>query len=1134
MGFRIIAGRSKSGKSTYIYDEINREIALGKKENLLLIVPEQMTYQSEYEAINRMGSKGIMSAEILSFTRLSYKVLEEVGGLKVQELNQYGKIMLLKKIFEENRDNLRMFKKSAAQEGFLREFESLISELKQNLVSVEFVEQILKYKVSEQDNPLLRGKLEDILTIYREFCLRTKDRFFDQEDKTDLFIAALSNSDYIKNSRIWIDGFESFSAQRLKLIKELAANSLDVTVSLTMDAKCLNSLQAVDDWEAFKTVHDTYRSLTSDGEIKADIISLWGNYVPEEMNVVERSMFAVNDEKFSKDTARIHIRSSLNPFTETEKAALEIISLSRDKGCRWKDIAVAVGDMGSYQVEIKKVFTRHGIPFFLDVKRDIMNNPLTKFMLSFFDMFIFNFRHESVFEFLKTGFSRLDYDEVSKLENFALQYGIEGDRWFKPFRFKADGIEYFNGLREKFAGGMHEARKKFKVLTTAEDMTLFLFDFLEELNVQEKIEKQVNVFKKTGLYELSSENAQVWNNAVDILEQINLTGSDMKMTPLDYKKMIEAGLREVRVSIIPPTLDKVTIADTQKIAVRSFKAVFVLGANEGKLDMKNPESGLLLDDEKEVLECSGMKIIKNSDYYMYREKHMLYKLFTSAEDFLYLSFALGTSEGKSLQTSMYVSRLKELFPKVKEKSDLRDSPHLDMVSGKGGTVDFLVSQLRGYTQGDEIDPVWKHVYAWYESNDEHISKIVRQGLSYDNKAEKINRENLDRIFQVPVTMSVSRLENFAACPFKFFMENIIKPQPRLVQKVEFYDLGNIYHQAVESFTNRICDGENSLELLDPERIIEIAQSCTEKVLLENQSDYMALDANQRNMYMKEKIKRLVNRAAETIVKQLQRGSFRPVYTELSIGETDSGISVEPVEIKLDENLSICFQGRIDRVDTLEKDGRVYVNIIDYKSSYKDIDLSDAVQGLQLQLLVYLSAIVKNGEKLLTSKPEVGGAYYFCINDPMVDGDEYSEDEAEGRIFRELSLKGYTLEDEQIIGSMDKEIASSKKSDIITVSFNKDGSLSKTSKTLTDREFRAVLKKTDSVATDLARNILDGKIDINPYRKDGDKTPCSYCGYRGVCQFDPSCDENSYRKIRKLKKDDIIAEILAEGGDEDEI
>lgn len=1133
MGLSLVLGRAKSGKSTFIYDEIKKNIDKNNNTNLLLIVPEQATYQAEYQLIDRINNHGIMSAEVLSFKRLGYKIFEEVGGLKVQEINNYGKVMLLKQIFEENKENLKVFNKAAKQEGFLREFDNLISELKQNCISPEFLEQTAKHKLMGEGNQLLNNKLKDISVIYKEIQSKTLDKFYDDEDKMELLISAVKESEYIKNSIIWIDGFESFNMQRHNLIKELVKSAKSVTISLNIDASYIESFQSHDGWEAFKTVYDTYNTIVKDIGSEFRIIPINGNRFNNEMNIIERNLFTINNQKYEKETDNIHIISSLNPYSEVEKAAGKIVSLIRDKGYRWMDISIAVSDIDNYGINIKKVFAQYEIPYFLDAKRDIMGNPLTKFILSLLDMFNYNFKHDSVFEFLKTGFTTLDYDEISKLENFALQYGIEGNKWFKPFSFNAEKIEYFEELRERFTNNLLEYKNKYKELNNVLGITLFLYDFLKTYKVQEKIEKQVNIFKKSELYEMSGENAQIWNYVIDIFEQITLAGSDAIITPHEYKKMLESGFKEVMVSIIPPSLDKVTVSDIDKISVKPTKVLFILGANEGKLDSKNSEKGLLLDDERDLLSKTGLKLLIDSDYYAYKEKNSLYKLFTSASHKLLVSYAMGTLDGKSLQASMYVDRIKQLFPLVKEESDLVTNLEEEKISNNKGTVDFLINNIRNYIEGNNIDSVWMDVYSWYEENDENVLKIINQGISYENKTEKIKNENLKKIYQEPTTMSVSKLENFASCPFKYFMESVIKPQPRIIQKVEFYDLGNIYHESVEEFTKVLNDVD--VMSLDNDKISNLSLSITEKVLNDKQAEYTALEANERNKYMKEKIKRLINRAATTIVNQLQRGNFRPKYTELIIGNDNKEFSIEPVEIKINDELSVYFQGRIDRVDIFNKDDKTYINIIDYKSSLKDIDLSDALQGLQLQLLIYMSAIIKNGDKLFCSKPEIGGVYYFVIDDPMIDSDELTDNNVEGEIFNKLSLKGYIVENEDIIINMDKDIDSNRKSDIIPVSLNKDGSTSKSSKALTDKEFKALLEKIDSVAKQIAKRVLDGNIDIMPYRKvNGGKTPCIYCDFTSVCQFDPSTDGNNYRRINKLRKEDILMEIMQEGGDVDEI
>nr|WP_312579014.1 helicase-exonuclease AddAB subunit AddB [Sedimentibacter sp.] len=1129
MGLKIVAGRAKTGKSTYIYDEINSHIQKQTGKNLILIVPEQMTYQAEYEIIDRLKNDGIMDVEILSFKRLAYKVFEEVGGLKVQEINNYGKIMLLKQTFEENMKELQVFKKASRQDGFLREFEQLIKELKQNCISKEFIENINKYKI---DNELLKRKLADVIKIYDEFNNKTRDRFYDEEDKMDLFIAAIEKSNYLRNSIIWIDGFDSFYGQRHRIINNLIKYSIDVSISLNLDVDCLNGLEYCEDWEAFKTTYDTYKIITEEIKDEVNIVPICDcKNTNQEIKVLEKNLFTVNEEQFLQKTDNINIYSSMNPYTETEKTASKIISLVRDYGYRWRDISIAVSDIDNYSNNIKKVFTQFEIPYFLDTKRDIMDNPLTKYILSILDMLIWNFKHDNVFEYLKAGFSSINYNEISKLENFALQYGIEGSKWFRDFKFKAKNINYYNELRKRISEDFNKERKEFQSLSNALDITLFVFNFIKKHKVQDKIEKQVEIFKKTGLYEKSSENAQVWNSVIEMFDQITLVGSNVKMTPKEYRKMIEAGFREVKISIIPPTLDKVAIGEMDKISSGKSKVLFILGANEGKLESKNNENGLLLDDERDLLVQNGIKLISNSNFSTYKEKHILYRVFTSASNKLYVSYALGTIDGRPMQASLYVDKLKQIFPMVKEETDLSSIDDINYISNANGTIEQIVLKLRDYMEGRNINDIWKDVYSWYEKNYYDIFDVIIKGINYDNKEDKIQKEYVDKIYKTPISITASKIENFAECPFKFFVETVVRPKPRYIQKVEFYDLGNIYHRAVEEFTNKISEMKININDLEKIDIYNLSRMCTEKILLEKEQENTALEANERNKYMKNKIKRLVDRAAYTIIEQLKRGNFRPEFTELKIGGPNGKNFIPPVEIKISDDYSIYLQGRIDRIDTMRMGDKTYVNIIDYKSSQKDIDLSDAVQGLQLQLLVYLSSVMKNGEDVIKTKPEIGGSYYFCIDDPLVDGDNLSGRSAEDEIFSKLSLKGYVLEELDVIYNMDNQIEDAKTSDIIPVSFNKDGNIKKTSKTLSREEYGAILKKTDDVTREISKKILEGEIGINPYKKDsGGKTPCLYCDYSSVCQFDVSIHGNNYRKINKKSKEEILAEILNKGGD----
>ncbi len=1129
MELKLVVGRAKSGKSDYLYNDALSKLKLNNGTNMLYIVPEQMTYSTELDMINKISENGLLDMQIISFKKLEYMISDELGGLKLQSINDYGKIMLLKKICEESIDDLSVYKKALHRDGFLREFNSFIKELKKNEIGVSRLEAI---DLNSVNNELLRRKLSDITKLYKKMELATKDKYFDDEDKTNYFIEKIEQSKIIKNSYIFIDNFESFSFQRLNVIKKLIENSKAVTISINLDSTCLDNIETIDDFEIFKLTHDTYvqlRNLAVDINLKPQIIKLNKSYIDnKEIKAIDDNMFTAPalKYKYSEDLKTVQAFSSMNTYTEIENICRKIVSLVRDKGYRYRDIAVVSSDMDTYSKNIQKLFMQYDIPVFIDMKKDVMNNPLIKFILSILDMFIYNFKHQNVFECMKTGFLDFNYDELEKLENYALEFGIEGNKWFKTFKNKSDKLDYYEELRERFAKKFDSLRKEFSKLNTANDITKFLYERFREHNVLKSIENKVNEFRKNGLYELSLINAQVWNIVIDILEQIILTSDGLQISPSQYRKILEAGLSEIELSTIPPTLDKVVAGDLDRAFINNYRAIFLLGANEGVLLAHGEDKGILLDEEKDSLNSLGLNFQNTSSYNDYKEKHFLYRVLTKPRDYLFISYALSSIEGRSLQASIYVERFSQIFTKLKIDSDLSVVDDINHVITMKSTLDLLIEKLREYVEGKPLNDIWKNVYTWYKQNNQDFAYIIDRGLDYKNTVENIKNIDIDKLYGESLSMSASKLENFASCPFKFFLDFGIKPFERKELRIEYYDLGNIFHDCIDRFTRLMItrdrdEQSTNKELesvyIDPKsidkgKVTEYMNKCIEEVLENNLYDNNALEYNERNKYIKEKIKRLLDRAAWTMVSQVKKGNFEPKFTELEI------------KSKLNDQLTI--EGRIDRLDIFEDNNNVYINIVDYKSSKKDIVLSDVMGGLQLQLFIYMSSVL-NSELIKEHDNKIGGAFYFDIDDPFIDADNIAAESYEDEIFKELSLRGYVLDDMNIIENIDSEIQKTKSSTIIPVSLKADGSLTKSSKALNEDEYKLVLKKVDSIAAELSNEILSGNININPYKKDLVKTPCSYCTYRTVCQFDSSIDGNKYRYIKKANKEEIISKLQIE-------
>ncbi|MDD4780197.1 MAG: PD-(D/E)XK nuclease family protein, partial [Tissierellia bacterium] len=328
--------------------------------------------------------------------------------------------------------------------------------------------------------------------------------------------------------------------------------------------------------------------------------------------------------------------------------------------------------------------------------------------------------------------------------------------------------------------------------------------------------------------------------------------------------------------------------------------------------------------------------------------------------------------------------------------------------------------------------------------------------------------------------------------------------------------------------NKISEEYEDINDLNKTKAEEIVEGITNSVLIEQSEKVTALEANFRNKYMKKKIDRVMKRTAWTIVRQLQGSEFRPKYTELQIDFVDKtdekakkGIYLKPIEIPvITEKIKdvMKLRGKIDRVDAFEYNDEVYITIIDYKSSPNNINLDDAAEGLQIQLLIYLKALIDNGVELFGKKPHIGGVFYYYLNDPIYyDDNKYKDFDDE--IFKQLKLKGYVLKDKNIVKLMDKNIGNT--SNVIPAAFKSDGEFYETrTKALTLDNFNNLLDFVYNKCIEMTKSILEGNIEINPYKKYDGSTPCGYCQYLSICQFDKSLG-NNYHLIKKMNSDDII-------------
>ena len=1133
MNLNYILGRSGVGKTHKIYEDIKVRLSESDNNKLVLLVPEQFTLQGEADLISKMNLAGIMRLEVLSFSRMGFNILNELGGNKKTTIETIGKLMILRKLLEENKNELQVFTKGYNQDGFLENLCSLISEFKRCGVTTEELES--RVESLKKDN-MLKRKLQDINLIYKHFEEFLEGRYSDQDDKINLAIEKLEDSKYFEGSEIWIDGFSTFSAQEYKMMEKLFLKVKDVHISLTLDLD-----GQARDYDLFDPTRETYRRLSEickTHNIEETRTVIERNYNKKSSGILhlERELFSYPHSNYNGNDNSISIFAAMNQYTEIENTAINIISIAREKDYRWRDISVVSNGLSIYNPIIKRVFSEYGIPYFIDEKRSVMNNSIVKFLLSSLEVIDRNFRYDDVFINIKTGFTDLEKDEYEKLENYCLEKGIRGNNWLKDFEYigtineenqveKSSELKELNEIRVKFVKPLIDLKSNFKKNNTVKGRTKYIFEYLKQVGLDIKIDQLIEFQREKNNLEYVNENTQIWNIIMEVFDQLVEILDDKSISLKDYIKVLESGLSNFELGLIPPTMDQVLVGNLERSKSQDIKALFIVGVNDGLIPSGFSDGGILLDDEKTIIKQSGIELYSDYNTKVQEEKLSLYQALTKPTDHLFISYALGDKEGKALRPSIYIDRLRKVF-KLEIKSDLiktKDNS-LNLISRPHSSFKYLTENLREKLDGHNIEDEWWDVYDWYYKNEEWQEnlKLIIDGLFHHNQEEDIGSNYAKKLYNIPFKSSISSLETFAKCPFSYFIKKGLKPKERKEYSVNMPDIGTLFHNSIEDFSKEL-----KKEKLNWNEITRVeSDQLAEKVLKNMMGEFQngILLSTHRYKYLTTKLERVSKRALWVLTEHLSEGKFEPLKHELSFGDKEDGIP--PIIIDLPDGEKVILEGRIDRVDIFTENGTSYLKVIDYKSGNQKFELSDLYYGLQIQLVVYLDAVISNSSKLIKTESYPAGAFYFKIDDPIVNSVEKDKESIEKSIHKTLKMNGLVVNDIKVIEALDTNLKDGPKSNIIPVDIKKDGSPSANSSVYENDELNSLISHTRNLIADISTEILKGKIKIEPIKNDK-KIPCEYCELSAICQFDTSFEDNKYRVLKKLGKKEVFEEIEKE-------
>lgn len=1159
-----IIGRAGTGKSRACLEDICerlQESPLGA--SLILLCPEHETYKAERELAAMTPRGGFMRAYVFGFRRFARQVLLETGGERLPRISEVGRRLLLRKLLSQHvRDkDLSVFARLARQRGFTESLSEIIKEMKDYQLSPE----VLRAAADSQPaSGRLAGKLRELALLAEEFGQALEGRANDAEDLMAELAQKLPEAPLLQGAEVWLDGFTFFNLQELAVLVALLETVAVVHVALPVEAKQLrggqveldlpeNTLQTGLFHRPCKTMQQVEQLWQELLGVKkqAEKRVLFHNHRAQKtaLAAVEKGLYARQAEAL-EESEGLRLVEAANRRLEVECVAADILRQAR-QGWRYSEMGVLLRDQEGYMGLMEQIFADYGIPYFSDTKRSSIHHPLAELIRSSLESLRKNWPYEAMIRCLRTSLFPCVREEVDKLENYVLEFGVRGRKawtgtepwsWYRSYSLTETGevsetvkarLLEIDTLRRRVAEPLQKLEQSLRAAENVRSQTQALYEFLVDLGVPEHLQEMKLLAEKEGRLADAGEHEQIWDSCMALFDQLVEISGDEQMKLADYEKVLADGLDALQISLIPPGLDYVAIGYLDQHSLANIRGLYILGANAGLMPRRQHSSGLLTDadrthlaDALHSLRAQGKDIqgyiSRGGQERSFAEKYTLYNAFNAAREYLWLSWALADSEGGGLQPSGLILHLRKLFPKLKVDSIPLETLEREdewVLSAPGPALSGLANALRGQREGGRMPAFWKDVYNWAlaQKNYKEPLGLALQGLFAAGGEEKLPEELAREIYLQGRSLrgSVTRFEEFSQCPFKHFAHYGLKLQERPEYAFRLPDLGILLHEVLCAYGERVKKDygnewnavpEERRETLCKELVDELAPRLHSKVLL-SRGSYRFL------------IRRLWKTAWRS-VRHLTAWSaisrYRPAFFEEHFGSRNDNVHIKPLPLRA--GFSLSFRGQIDRVDV--QADRPYYLVLDYKTGEAAINLFEVYYGLKLQLLVYVLVAREIFKQQGKERLPAGMLYAFLKNPVISSESRLADGKLEEKVRKALCLPGWVMADAEVIEALQGEGGGFIEPDLEKYKKFTEGRTNSRAKFLTLEKFDMLLSYVDYILTETGNRILSGEIAAVPYRTK-DKNACEHCNFNDVCGFDPQIRGYAYRDLKD--QDDSVWE-----------
>lgn len=1126
MSVRFLLGASGSGKSRQIYNEIIQASIKEPERNFYLIVPEQYTMEAQRELVTMHPAGGMMNIDAIGMNRLAYRVFDELGISTGQVLEDFGKSMLIKKILCEQQDTLHVYGSYYDKLGFVDEMKSMMSEIFQYNIKQDTIDEIME---QIPEDSVVAGKMQDIRHIYEEFEAFAGERYIVAEQLVELLTRHVGQSKLVCGSSLYFDGFTGFTPVQLELVEKLMTCADDLTFSFTLDDRD-QKYEHIKDYELFYLTKTTIKKLTEAAaaagvEIESPVVlpgttnyRLGENW---ELFFLERNLFRSPYQKWKQPLERIHLTATGDAQDEIVFVASTIRRLVREKGYRYKDIAIVAGDLEQASHIYERVMDEYEIPVFIDANACLKANPCAETIRSVLAVLADDFSYDSVFRFLKAGMTDLSFEDIELLENYALKRGVRGySRWNRAVSENYEKTSPVNieEIRQAFMKMFGDIRKVFadkKAVT--KDYVEALYDFLLQIHMYEKLEARKNELYEENRINEGDAYGQIFEKTVRLFDKIAELLGDTKMSVKEFYEIVDTGLSDIEVGVVPPTVDRVLIGDITRSRLNHIKVLFFTSVNDGIVP-KAPKKGRILSDrDRDILSDCGLELAPSDKQNSYIEQFYIYTILTKPSDHLYISYHKLSASLESMRPSYLLGRISSIFPSLQAEE-------YDAASCMPDTVNRSLRRILR-TEEDDSEDAESRILTRILTEKGFTRELtaIYKGRTYRNVAEQLPPETIALLYGRYLHASVSKLELYARCGFAYFLKYGLRLKEREMYQVDVRNVGVILHSVMEGLFKQVRDTRNNdwENFPEDERMLMVTE-LVNRAAEESAGDFF--EDNARNAYMLQMIERMAQTSAGMLQKHIRLGSMKPGMLEKTFDSAKDEVGSYLFE--LPNQIQMSINGKIDRVDVEEEDGTVYIKVIDYKSSARKLSLEEILNGEQLQLVTY-SAIAYEIEKMIypDKNIQIAGLLYYSFDDPVIEIEsseidtgteqpEFSDQEKlDAERMEKMKLQGFVNESPAVIQKMDHTCNQS-----LPVKLDKNGDIKKSENVVSADQIRTIMELTRENIEELGSQIAEGKIAIEPY-KNKSNTGCDYCEFKNICHFDVKNGGNQYRRPdnEKLKR-----------------